>query len=156
MSQGPRQRPATPISEEVSRRMARTRGRDTAPELAIRRILHARGLRYFVDRAPIQGLRRRADVVFPRARVAVYVDGCFFHGCPQHGTWPKHNAEFWRDKIETNRARDLDTDARLEDAGWAVIRVWEHEDPAHAAHIVEAVVTERRALRTARKAPAGR
>jgi DNA mismatch endonuclease (patch repair protein) len=94
-------------------------------------------LRYFVDRAPLVGLRRRADVVFPRQRLAVYVDGCFFHGCPRHGTWPKHNAEFWRDKIETNRARDRDTDARLAAAGWSVIRIWEHEDPAAAADRVE-------------------
>lgn len=129
--------PVLPLDEHVSRRLARTRGRDTRPELALRRELHHRGLRYFVDRAPLVGLRRRADVVFPRQRLAVYVDGCFFHGCPRHGTWPKHNAEFWRDKIETNRARDRDTDARLAAAGWSVIRIWEHEDPAAAADRVE-------------------
>jgi DNA mismatch endonuclease (patch repair protein) len=122
-----------PISREVSARMARTRGRDTKPEVALRSSLHRRGLRFFVDRAPLVGLRRRADVLFPRAHVAVFVDGCFFHGCPMHATWPKHNAAFWRAKIEANRARDRDTDDRLLKAGWEVIRVWEHESPEEAA-----------------------
>jgi DNA mismatch endonuclease (patch repair protein) len=118
--------------------MSRTRGRDTAAELAVRRILHRRGLRYFVDRAPVKTLRRRADVVFPSNKVCVFIDGCFFHGCPEHGTWPKHNSEFWRTKIETNQRRDRDTDARLRNAGWTVIRAWEHEDPETVADRVEA------------------
>src|SRR4051812_26941149 len=107
----------SPEDERVSQRFSRTRGRDTKPELAVRRELHRRGLRYYVDRAPLRGLRRRADVVFTRQHVAVYIDGCFFHGCPVHGTWPTRNAEFWREKIETNRARDRDTDSRLHEAG---------------------------------------
>lgn len=130
----------TPDDARVSRRFARTRGRDTKPELAVRRELHRRGLRYFVDRALLPGLRRRADLVFPRSRVAVYVDGCFFHGCPVHATWPKRNADFWREKIEANRARDRDTDRRLADAGWAVVRAWEHEDPCVVADRVETVL----------------
>lgn len=127
--------------------MSRTRGRDTAPELAVRRILHRRGLRYFVDRAPIKGLRRRADVVFPGSRVCLFIDGCFFHGCPEHATWPKHNAEFWREKIETNRRRDRDTDMRLGDAGWTVIRAWEHEDPESVADRVQTAVQQSTELR---------
>lgn len=132
-----------PLSPAVGARMSRTRGRDTAPELTLRSLLHARGLRFRVDLAPLPGFRRRADVVFTRARVAVFVDGCFFHGCPQHATWPTHNAEFWRNKIETNRRRDRDTDRRFADDGWVVVRVWEHEDPARAAEEIEEVVRRR-------------
>src|SRR5437588_17707 len=94
------------LDEQTSARFTRTRGRDTKPEIELRRALHARGLRFYVDRAPLPGLRRRADILFPRKRVAVFVDGCFFHGCPLHGTWPRHNASFWRNKIETNQRRD--------------------------------------------------
>jgi DNA mismatch endonuclease (patch repair protein) len=101
--------------------MARTGGRDTKPERELRQILHGRSLRYRVDRRVLADVRRRADVVFPAAHVAVFVDGCFWHGCPEHATWPAHNAEFWRKKIETNRLRDRDTDRRLEAAGWNVI-----------------------------------
>src|SRR3954467_12734074 len=92
-----------PSPPEVSKRMARTGRRDTRPEIALRRLLHGRGLRFRVDRAVLPGVRRRADIVFGPARVAVFVDGCFWHGCPTHGTWPRHNAEFWREKIETNQ-----------------------------------------------------
>lgn len=119
--------------------------RDTAPELALRRLIHAAGLRYRVDRAPLPGLRRRADLVFGRARVAVFVDGCFWHGCPLHGVKPRTNAEWWRAKLDRNRARDRDTDARLAEAGWEVLRVWEHEDPAEAAHRVRQAVAARTA-----------
>lgn len=107
--------------------------RDTKPELALRRLLHASGLRYRVDRAPLRGLRRRADLVFGPARVAVFVDGCFWHGCPQHGTRPRSNEQWWGDKLERNRLRDADTDTRLKAAGWRVLRIWEHEDPVAAA-----------------------
>lgn len=131
----PRGVPA-PSSEEARRRMEATGRRDTAAEVVLRSILHRMGLRFRVDRAPIPGVRRRADIVFVRARVAVFVDGCFWHGCPKHGTWPKANADFWRNKIETNRQRDADTDRRLEEAGWLVLRFWEHDDPAKAAVIV--------------------
>jgi DNA mismatch endonuclease, patch repair protein len=120
--------------------MQATRGRDTAPELALRRELHRRGLRYRVDTSVIPGLRRRADIVFVRKRVAVFVDGCFWHGCPEHGTQSRSNAAFWRDKITTNVARDSDTDARLRRAGWTVVRVWEHENAQIAADRVETIV----------------
>jgi DNA mismatch endonuclease (patch repair protein) len=114
--------------------------RDTAAELAIRRELWRRGLRYRVDVAPTSGLRRRADIVFTRARVAVYVDGCFWHRCPIHGTMPKANHEWWRAKLDGNVERDRDTDRSLADAGWLVIRIWEHEDPVDAASRIEAAV----------------
>lgn len=114
--------------------------RDTAAEIALRSMLHRMGLRFRVDRPPIAGLPRRADLVFTTARVAVFVDGCFWHGCPDHGTWPKANAGFWRQKIEANRRRDADTDLRLEAAGWQVLRFWEHQDPALAADAVERAV----------------
>lgn len=120
--------------------MKRQLDRDTGPEKLIRSILFRQGLRYRVDMPIIPGTRRRADVVFPKARVAVFVDGCFWHGCPQHGTWPKASANWWKKKIETNQDRDRDTTARLEAVGWRVIRVWEHEDPAQAAALITAVV----------------
>lgn len=119
------------------------RTRDTAPELALRRILHAYGLRYRVDRAPIPESRRRADIVFTRLRVAVYVDGCFWHGCPQHGTRPKSNTVWWDEKLERNRARDAETDRTLAEAGWLVVRVWEHEDPRIAAENVHDIIRSR-------------
>jgi DNA mismatch endonuclease, patch repair protein len=120
--------------------MRNTRQRDTSPELALRSALHRRGLRFYVDRSPIAGSRRRADVVFPRARVAVYVDGCFWHSCPEHGTSPRANAKWWREKLERNRQRDRDTDRNLFDVGWMVVRVWEHDDADEAATRVAAAV----------------
>ncbi|NLT26020.1 MAG: very short patch repair endonuclease [Microbacteriaceae bacterium] len=123
----------------VARSMRSNRRRDTSPELALRRILHARGLRYRVDFAPLATMRqRRADIVFTKARLAVFVDGCFWHGCPDHATFPVRNADYWLPKLERNRARDLETDAALADAGWRVIRIWEHEDPTDAADRIEA------------------
>lgn len=121
--------------------MAAVRRRDTRPELALRHALHGRGLRYFVDRAPLaEDRRRRADLVFPRARVAVFVDGCFWHGCPEHTRLPTANAEWWAAKLEGNVSRDRETDARLAAAGWRVVRVWEHEPVEEAASRVEALV----------------
>jgi DNA mismatch endonuclease (patch repair protein) len=130
----------TPADETVRRRMSRQARRDTGPELALRRELHRRGLRYRVAVRPIRELRGSADVVFSRARVAVYVDGCFWHMCPQHSTMPANNAGWWRAKLEGNRDRDRRTDALLAAHGWTVVRVWEHEDPIAAADRVEAAV----------------
>ena len=124
-----------PSSDEIKRRMQRQRRRDTGAELKLRSALHRAGLRYRVD-YQLPGLRRRADVAFPSRRIAVFVDGCFWHGCPDHGTWPRQNAEWWRQKLEANRSRDRDTDRRLAELDWTVIRVWEHEPiPAAAARI---------------------
>ncbi|MGW2028814.1 very short patch repair endonuclease [Streptomyces sp. NPDC001356] len=125
-------------------RMSRQKSRNTEVEMALRRALHAAGLRYRVHRRPLKGVRREADVIFGPAKVAVFVDGCFWHGCPQHATWPKTNADFWRSKIEGNRRRDMDTDERLASAGWLAVRVWEHEDPIEAAARVVAFVRARR------------
>lgn len=124
-------------TETTRARMQRQARRDTQPELALRRELHRRGRRFFVDRAPLKGLRRRADLVFPRRRVAVYVDGCFWHSCPLHATRPRNNATWWAEKLAGNVARDRDTDAHLIEAGWTVVRVWEHEDSVTAADRVE-------------------
>ncbi|MEU9144347.1 very short patch repair endonuclease [Streptomyces sp. NPDC048349] len=129
----------------VRTRMSRQKSRDTRVELALRKALHAKGARYRIHRKPVKGVRREADIVFGPARVAVFVDGCFWHCCPQHATWPKNNAEFWRAKIEGNRRRDMDTDARLAEAGWLAVRVWEHERPDEAAERVLEIVTSRRA-----------
>ena len=132
-------------SPAVRTRMQRQQTRDTQPELAVRRLLHAAGLRYRVDEPPVRTLRRRADVVFGPAKVALFVDGCFWHGCPDHGARPTHsNNAYWTDKIRRNRERDHQTDAELESAGWISIRVWEHEDARDVADRVILVVKSRR------------
>ncbi len=125
--------------------MKSQRQRDTSAELAVRSRLHRDGLRFRVH-YPVPQLRRTADIAFPRLRIAVFVDGCFWHGCPQHGTWPKENADWWREKIETNQRRDADTDRKLAEAGWQVVRVWEHKQPDAAARIIEATVRRRASL----------
>lgn len=134
-------RPTSPSRRRV---MQANRSRDTAPELAIRKLLHARGLRYRVSARPLPGTRRTADMVFRPARVAVFVDGCFWHRCPEHATDPKANADYWLPKLERNVQRDRETDALLADAGWLSVRVWEHEDPAQAAERIEHLVRARR------------
>jgi DNA mismatch endonuclease (patch repair protein) len=139
--------PASWASSPATRRsMQGNRSRDTRPELAIRSAVHATGLRYRVAARPIRGVRRSADLVFRSARVAVFVDGCFWHGCGDHFTPPRTNAAYWTAKIDGNRARDADTDARLAAHGWLVIRCWEHEDPRHAAARVHDLVRRQQAL----------
>lgn len=123
--------------------MRSNKGRDTKPELALRRAIHARGLRYRVSIRPVPEVRRTADVVFTRARVAVFLDGCFWHGCPEHHTKSKTNSQYWADKVTANRRRDVQTDALLRQAGWLVIRIWEHEDPHEAAVRIEDEVRSR-------------
>ena len=120
--------------------MLGNRRRDTSPELAVRRALHAAGLRYRVDYPLEFDRRRRADVVFTRQKVAVFIDGCFWHGCPDHATTPKQNTDYWGPKLARNTARDIDTTRRLTEDGWTVLRFWEHEDPVDvAATIIGAV-----------------
>lgn len=127
-------------STEGSRRSMRgNRRRDTKPELAVRRLIHAAGLRYRVDFAPIGG-RSRADIVFTRARVAIYIDGCFWHGCPIHATYPKRNSDYWLPKLQRNVERDRESDARLQLAGWTVLRFWEHEAPEDVAATIASEV----------------
>ncbi|PPF46544.1 MULTISPECIES: very short patch repair endonuclease [unclassified Rathayibacter] len=128
--------------------------RDTRPELEVRRRLHARGLRYRVDHAPLPGLRRRADVVFTARRIAVFIDGCFWHSCPEHATQPKRNDGYWTAKLQANTARDRDTDERLTGAGWQVLRYWEHQDPDEVAADVESE-WRKAVLRGARLNPGG-
>jgi DNA (cytosine-5)-methyltransferase 1 len=131
---------APPASSEAIRvRMTTTKRRDTQPELALRSALHGMGLRFGVERK-INGNRRRTDIVFPTERVAVYIDGCFWHGCPQHGTIPKQNRQWWIDKLDANRARDAATTQALTDEGWCVLRFWEHDEPTAAAGAVRDVV----------------
>lgn len=143
-STAPRRRDESWASTPGSRAsMQSNRGRDTSPELAVRRRLHALGLRYRVSARPIKNLRRTADIVFPRARVAVFIDGCFWHGCAEHYQAPARNAEFWSAKRSRNQERDADTDRILDGHGWRSLRIWEHEvraDPdAVAARIAEVV-----------------
>ena len=133
-----------PSSEAALKRMQAAKPRDTAPEKALRSALHKKSLRFRVDVKPVKELNRRADIVFRSAKVAVFVDGCFWHGCPIHGTRAKANAEFWRNKIKQNQERDLDTNARLEKAGWKVIRVWEHEDPGKVSPKIYKTVVKRK------------
>ena len=120
--------------------MRGNRGRDTRPELAVRRLLHAWGLRYRVNYRPLPGVRRTVDLAFTRRRVAVRIDGCWWHGCPEHHRPARSNAEYWTAKVAANVARDADTDARLRDAGWTVLRFWEHEDPGLVAERVAAAL----------------
>lgn len=127
-SKAKRSMPKAPVDPAVSRRMAATRGRDNPAELALRSALHRQGFRFRVHLKLLKGLQRTADIAFPSSKLAVFLDGCFWHGCPIHATWPKTNATAWRQKIEENRRRDRDTDKKLKAEGWSVIRIWEHED----------------------------
>ena len=137
-------RRAAPSTPEASRRMQRVRQQNTSAEAALRRELYARGLRYRVQVPVLTKPRRIADVAFSGLRIAVFIDGCFWHGCPQHATWPKANADFWRSKILANRERDRDTDHRLREDGWAVVRAWAHEAPSAIATRVVNMVRSRR------------
>lgn len=124
-------------SSEASRRtMVSNRRRDTKPEMRVRRILHAEGMRYRVDARATGATRSRADIVFTRRRIAVFIDGCFWHRCPIHGTAPKANAAYWRPKLDRNVERDSEVTAALTAAGWTVLRFWEHEDPAEVARSI--------------------
>lgn len=120
----------TPKNMAVSRQMSRMPREDTGPEMAIRRLLHASGLRYRVNYRELPG---SPDIALTRAEVAVFIDGCFWHGCPDHGTLPKNNQEWWRRKLERNRERDAEKDAELRERGWRPVHFWEHEDPVTAA-----------------------
>lgn len=124
--------------------MKGNRKRDTGPEIAVRRAVHRLGLRYRVACRPLPDRRFTADLVFPASRVAVFVDGCFWHGCEEHFTPPRTNASYWGPKIARNRARDLAALDALQEAGWVGLRVWEHEEPALAAKRIAEAVNRRR------------
>lgn len=126
------------------RNMQAIRSRDTKPEQVIRRLVHAQGLRYRVSARPLAELRRTADLVFRPAKVAVFIDGCYWHGCPEHYVPPKTNAGYWSQKVVGNMARDRDTDERLAEAGWLVLRYWEHESSDVCADEISETVRRRR------------
>jgi DNA mismatch endonuclease (patch repair protein) len=120
--------------------MQGNRARDTRPEIAVRSAVHALGLRFRKHMAPLPGLRCHADLVFASRRVAVFIDGCFWHGCPDHGVSPTTNSSYWQAKLGGNVKRDRRNDAALADAGWTVVRIWEHESPQEAALRIAAAV----------------
>ncbi|MFK0221799.1 very short patch repair endonuclease [Streptomyces vinaceus] len=126
------------------RNMQAIRSRDTKPEKVIRRLIHAKGLRYRIAARPLPDLRRTADLVFRPAKVAVFVDGCYWHGCPEHYVPPRTNPGYWSDKVARNIARDRDTDQKLTEAGWLVLRFWEHEESGLCAMKIADAVRERR------------
>lgn len=130
-----------PTSPNVSRRMRRNPRRNTKPEVDLRAALHRRGLRFRKD-LPIRANGRvvRPDVVFTRARLAVFIDGCFWHACPIHGNEPRANTDYWQPKLARNVARDRAVNEALSQAGWRVLRAWEHEDAADIAErVIEAL-----------------
>lgn len=122
--------------------------RDTGPEMNLRRELHSRGLRYSVQARPIPQVRRTADLLFRRFKVAVFVDGCFWHGCPQHAWVPISSGRSWADAIERTRIRDQDTDELLARNGWESVRVWSHDPPGFAADHVESRIRARSGYRS--------
>ncbi|MCY3650303.1 MAG: very short patch repair endonuclease [Acidimicrobiaceae bacterium] len=132
-------------SPATRKSMQGNRSRDTKPELAVRSAVHRRGIRFRVAVRPQPELPRTADLVLRRSRIAVFVDGCFWHGCPEHHTQPRTNSEYWADKIASNIERDAETTAYLQQSGWTVLRFWEHEDAEAVADLVQ------KSIRTALK-----
>ncbi|MEU2911393.1 very short patch repair endonuclease [Streptomyces massasporeus] len=130
------------------RNMQAIRSRDTKPEKLIRRLVHAQGLRFRVAARPLPDLRRTADMVFRPVKVAVFVDGCYWHGCPEHYVPPRTNSGYWSEKVLRNVTRDRDTDRRLREAGWLVLRFWEHESAEECSLAVCKAVADRKARQT--------
>jgi DNA mismatch endonuclease (patch repair protein) len=137
----------TPLNDAVSREMQRMPRASTRPELLIRRELHHRGLRFRINYPQLPG---RPDIAFTNARVAVFIDGCFWHACPDHGVLPRNNREWWQNKLERNVARDRKKDSQLDSMGWTVVHVWEHQDPIEAANTIEELWRSRRQVATRR------
>jgi DNA mismatch endonuclease (patch repair protein) len=133
--------PRKPPSATVSAQMQRMPRSSTGPEMLIRRELHRRGLRFRVNHPRLPG---RPDIAFTGARIAVFVDGCFWHQCPDHSVLPKNNGEWWRTKLDRNVSRDREKDAQLETMGWVTLHVWEHENPLEAADMIEQLWRSRR------------
>ena len=143
-----------PLNPGRSANMRANRRKDTKPELALRRALHAQGYRYRKDyRLELAETRVRPDIAFTARRVAVFVDGCFWHCCPEHGSQPANNTWYWEPKLARNVERDRAADAALAAAGWSVVRIWEHESLEAA---VAAVVTVLAASGLRGRRPAGR
>lgn len=134
MAKVSRQRAPVPLNTAVSAQMQRMPRSSTGPEILIRRELHSRGLRFRVNHPRLPG---RPDIAFTAARIAVFVDGCFWHSCPDHSVLPKNNRDWWRSKLERNVERDREKDSQLETLGWTVVHVWEHEEPLEVADAIE-------------------
>ncbi|MGW3338359.1 very short patch repair endonuclease [Streptomyces sp. NPDC001009] len=126
------------------RNMQAIRSRDTTPERLIRSLVHSQGFRYRVAVRPLPNLRRTADMVFRPAKLAVFIDGCYWHGCPEHYVPPKTNPRYWSEKVARNMARDRDTDDQLRTAGWTVLRFWEHDPAEECALEIAATVSRLR------------
>lgn len=131
-----------PRDEITRRRMQQQRRRDTTPELEVRRALHALGYRFRVNFRMESSLRTQGDIVFTRHRLVVFVDGCFWHACPEHATAPKTNAEWWQEKLAANVARDRRVDRELSALGWTVRRIWEHEPVQVAVERIASALAE--------------
>ena len=140
-------RPPVPLNAAVSAQMQRMPRSSTGPEILIRKELHRRGLRFRIGDRVLPG---RPDIVFTAARIAVFVDGCFWHSCPDHGILPKNNRDWWREKLARNVERDREKDAQLEEMGWTVVHVWEHEPPPTAADTIERLWRAARVVTTRR------
>lgn len=138
-------------SEAARRTMMGNRSKDTAPELRVRSSLHRAGLRFRKHFRPLPSLRATVDVAFTSCRLAVQIDGCFWHGCPVHGTRPARNTSYWNRKLDRNIERDRQTDRLLTDAGWRVLRFWEHEDPREVVEHVIIAIGELQALACAQE-----
>lgn len=137
-------RPAA-SSESVRLQMSKQRRRDTQAELLVRKLLHARGVRYRIDARPEPDLRCKADIMWKSLRLVVFIDGCFWHGCPDHASKPKANGEWWAQKLDANVRRDRRTDAELTERGWTVMRFWEHEEPTTVADAICSLLNQLRA-----------
>ena len=132
-------RPA-PANKRVSEQMRRMPTKNSNPELRLRKALYERGLRY---RLHPKGLPGKPDITFGPSKLAVFVDGCYWHNCPDHGTIPKNNREWWLKKFDQNRNRDLRKDQELREIGWLPLHVWEHEDPTKAAEKIHRLINQR-------------
>ena len=129
-----------PANKNISEQMSRMPTKDSKPEIRLRKTLYSEGLRYRIHRKDLPG---KPDISFGPARVAVFVDGCYWHNCPEHGTIPKSNSEWWEEKFQRNRERDSRNDALLREMGWLPIHVWEHEDPDEAACKICGIIKRR-------------
>ena len=124
------------LNEQVSEQMRRMPSKNSKPEVALRRELHKLGLRYRIHGTKLPGT---PDVVFQKAKIAVFVDGCYWHFCPMHGNLPKSNRRWWRNKFAENQKRDKRKDLELEAMGWLAVHVWEHEDPVETARMIREI-----------------
>src|SRR6266851_3090654 len=136
-------RPTVAFSPGIRRSMQANLPRDTRPEIALRSALHREGLRFRKHYRPIKGLRCEVDIAFPRAGLAVYLDGCFWHSCPIHGSLPMTNRDWWKWKLDTTKVRDKRNNAALRAAGWWVLRAWEHESVEQIAERVRTALRRR-------------